>query len=210
MVRVQSGPGCSRLGSRGPLAPHATLGAWYPGCAEKGSRLQGPALTLTLQPIPPTPMDFLALSQLPPQSGGGGVKGPDRQPQVDHNTSIFHSLASRLFAHPEHLLGPRAAGRGPDARSCAAGRVGSNPRSPAPVPWPQTSPSLSVLICRMGLNSLLVVGGDCGRCGCHPAAAQQTVAVRIVPEVRHRVTCPHYCMKLQKQEIAFEKSQNEQ
>ena len=81
MARVQSGPGCPRcpgLGSRGSLAPHATLGAWHPGCAEKEFRLQGLALTLTLQLILPTQMDFLAPSQLPPQSGGGGVKGPDR------------------------------------------------------------------------------------------------------------------------------------
>lgn len=38
------------------------------------------------------------------------------------------------------------------------------------------------------------------------AAAQQTVAVKIVPEVRHRVTCPLLHEVTKAKEIAFEKA----
>lgn len=104
---------------QGAPGSHATLGAWYLGVPRgiPGSRGR---LSFSPAADPTDPDGLLALSQLPPQSGGGGLRGLVRQPQVGHNTSIFHSLASRLFAHPKHLLGPRAAGRDRrDAQLCS-------------------------------------------------------------------------------------------
>lgn len=113
---VQGGHGrpCAPgLAPGGPWLPLLPSEPGTPGLWRRGPGSKGPAVTLTLQPIPLTPLDFLALSQVSSQSDGGGVKG-----WLIASHRWVTTQASSLASHPERLLGPWAAGRG-QMRPCS-------------------------------------------------------------------------------------------